>query len=37
MREGSLVADASPVALEAETGAADIEGAFLRPVRQQAP
>jgi ABC-2 type transport system ATP-binding protein len=37
MREGSLVADASPAALEAATGAADVEGAFLRLVRQRAP
>ena len=37
MREGSLVADASPAALEAATGATDVEGAFLRLVRQQAP
>ncbi len=37
LREGSLVADASPAALEAATGATDVEGAFLRLVRQQAP
>jgi len=36
MREGSLVADASPAALTAATGAADVEGAFLRLVRQRA-
>ena len=37
LREGSLVADASPAALEAATGATDVEGAFLRLVRQRAP
>jgi ABC-2 type transport system ATP-binding protein len=37
LREGRLVADASPAALEAATGATDVEGAFLRLVRQQAP
>ena len=37
MREGSLVADASPLALEAATGATDIEEAFLSLVRQHTP
>ncbi len=37
MREGSLIADASPLALEAATGATDIEEAFLSLVRQHKP